>query len=126
MSEVPKNLLYFCAGYNFCFAVFHGFFWKIFRWKADLRALTPINRAIMQVLNLRLIYVFAGFGVMAFLLAGRPVLGSFEKCLLLFISVFWLMRAVEQIVFFNSRKPVSWAFFAVFLTGSAVHFLAAV
>jgi hypothetical protein len=44
------------ALYHLGFAAFHAFFWKLFRWKTSLRTATPLNRAVVQVLNLCLIY----------------------------------------------------------------------
>lgn len=125
-TENIRNLaLYSCAAYNFSFVVFHAFFWKLFRWKADLRALTPVNRGIMQVLNLRLIYVFAGFSGIALFLAGEPVLNGLEKGILLFIAGFWLLRCIEQIIFFDRKNTGSLAITVVFLLGCALHLLPA-
>ena len=58
MSEI---LLTIGTIYSIGFIIFHIMFWKIFRWKTDLRSTTRINRGIMQVMNLRLIYVFLFF-----------------------------------------------------------------
>ena len=54
------------------FVVFHLCFWKLFRWKADLSRLTSLNRAIVQVLNLCLTFVFV-----IFLIAGSLYLIPF-------------------------------------------------
>ncbi len=39
------------------FAVFHLFFWRLFRWKENLAFLTYTNRAVTQILNLSLTFV---------------------------------------------------------------------
>lgn len=111
------------AGGVYClaFAVFHLMFWRLFRWRADLRSLTAINRAVMQILNLCLTFVFVLFGALSLLypadLAGTPL----GRTLLLLISVFWLLRAIEQIVFFGLRNRVSAAFFLIFLLGAGLY-----
>ena len=109
------------AGY-YCiiFFAFHLSFWKLFRWKADLQRLTPINRAIIQVLNLRLAYVFLIIGV-ALLWYQEDFIGTgFGKYLLFAFSIFWIMRAIEQIVFFDRTRITSWVFVFVFLFGSGL------
>jgi hypothetical protein len=47
--------------YNIVLVVFHLLFWRIFNWEVDLRSLTLLNRAIMQVVNLSLTFVFVIF-----------------------------------------------------------------
>ena len=49
--------------YNLAFLVFHAMFWKIFKWHNELPKLTHINGAIMQVLNLCLMFYFLLFGI---------------------------------------------------------------
>lgn len=58
MRNLAETALLFGGIYNPGFAVFHLAFWRIFRWKEDLASLTRINWAIMQVLYLRLTFVF--------------------------------------------------------------------
>ena len=108
------------GAYCIIFVAFHLSFWKIFRWKADLQRLTPVNRAIMQVLNLRLTYVFLTIGIALFLFQTDFVGSGLGKFLLFAMSIFWLMRAIEQIVFFSRTSIVSWVFVIIFLGGSVV------
>ena len=60
------TILYICGIYNIGFVLFHIAFWKLFKWKSDLRKTTVANRAIIQILNIRLIYVFLIFGIIYF------------------------------------------------------------
>ena len=48
--------------YSFGFVFFHLMFWRLFNWAEDLRSLSFLNRAIMQVVNLSLTFVFVIFG----------------------------------------------------------------
>lgn len=81
------------------FALFHLAFWKLFDWKRDLARNSLANRAILQILNLRLIYVFVGVGVACFVFAHELVATPLGRALLGFMSLFWVGRAIEQFVF---------------------------
>ena len=96
-----------CGVHSVAFALFHLAFWKLFDWPHSLQATTPANRAIIQILNLRLVYVLAGVAAACFAfpaelhatLPGRLFLG--------FMSVFWIGRTIEQFVFLRiDRWPV--------------------
>ncbi len=65
--EIAEILVYLCGVYSIGLAVFHMFFWKLFRWKKDLESLSIANRAIVQIANLRLIYFFLFVGVLCFI-----------------------------------------------------------
>jgi hypothetical protein len=104
--------------YHLAFALFHMNFWKIFRWKASLRPITPANRSVMQVMNLCLIYIFLVVSAFSFLASGRLLASpAVAAC----ISGFWLFRAVLQIAFFERKNPVSIILTALFLAGAALY-----
>ena len=100
----------YCLG----FAVLHILFWKIFRWRQDLHRLTPTNRAIMQILNLRLIYVFLLFGVISLVFQDALLNTTFGRFMVIAVSLFWLGRAIEQVIFFGLRHPPVSGFFCHF------------
>lgn len=110
-----------CAAGNLGFVVFHLAFWRLFDWGRELAKLNRINRAVMQILNLRLTYVFGLFAAMQLIfpdaLLGTPA-GRF---LLAGMALFWAMRAVEQIVFFGLRHRASIAIFVLFLFMTGLH-----
>jgi hypothetical protein len=119
----PKLILTIGGVYNLGFVVFHLLFWKIFRWKEDLASLTQVNRSVMQILNLRLIYVFL---VMAYVLFGFQfeLLGTkLGQTLLIAFSIFWFMRAVEQVIFFGLKHKVSNGMAVLFFIGGVIHLL---
>ena len=116
-----KNILLSIAGY-YCiaFAIFHVLFWKIFRWKADLQRLTDVNRAIMQILNLCLTFVFLFIGI-AVLLYQPDFLGTkLGTFILVSMAIFWILRAAEQIIFFGLKSTVSTSLFGIFLIGGGL------
>jgi len=109
--------------FHVAFIAFHILFWKIFRWKADLRSLTTINRGIMQILNLRLIYVFLLFAVVSFVFPGALQSTPLGRFLMASISLFWLGRAIEQIVFYGIVRFASVVLFVVCLAGCGLYML---
>jgi len=119
----PKFLLIICGFYNFGFAIFHLLFWKIFRWKGDLASLTHVNRSIMQILNLRLTYVFLVMAFVLFVFQPELIVTKLGQALLIAFSIFWFMRAVEQVVFFGLKHKVSNALTVLFLVGGVIHLL---
>jgi hypothetical protein len=112
---------YICGIFNFGFALFHVFFWQIFSWKTGLRSLTPVNRGIMQIMNVCLIYIFACFGTCAVYYSSDLLESGPGRALLLAISIFWFMRGFGQIIFFDWKKTISKIFFVIFLAGGVLH-----
>ncbi len=103
------------------FAVFHLFFWKLFRWKTDLATLSSVTRAIVQILNLCLTFVFVVFAYLSLVHRSELLTTELGRSLLFLIAVFWYLRAIEQVVFFGLRKPVSILLFVLFLVGGSLY-----
>jgi hypothetical protein len=120
-----KYLLVAGAFYNLAFAIFHAFFWKLFGWKEDLSSLTSLNRSVMQILNLCLMFVFIIFAYVSAFHSSELLDIKLGKALLLSITIFWLLRAVEQVIFFDLHTKISLAFFAAFLLGALLYLMPA-
>jgi hypothetical protein len=120
---MKETLLFIGGFYNLAFAIFHIMFWKIFRWKRSLRRLLPQNRAIMQVLNIRLIYIFFVFAYISVFHQEGLISTQLGKVIIIVISLFWFMRAVEQIIFFGLKRLASVIFLIVFLIGAAIYII---
>jgi len=120
MGEI---LLAIGTTYSIGFVIFHIMFWKIFHWKTDLRSITRINRGIMQVMNLRLIYVFLFFAYVSSFQQKALLSTPLGKIILFFISIFWFMRAVEQIIFFDRKNSVSIVLTVVFAIGGFLYLI---
>ncbi len=115
-------MLIFIGGiYHLAFAVFHVLFWKLFRWKDELSKLNVINRGVMQILNLRLIFIFLVFAYVSFFHSTELLTTGIGNILLLAIALGWLGRAIEQIYFFGLKKAVSIMMFAIFIVGAAIY-----
>lgn len=116
-----KTLLVAGGVFHLAFAIFHLAFWRLFRWSSELPRLGFINRNIMQILNLCLTFVFFAFSWISFAHADellRPGLGRTLVCV---IALFWLLRAIEQVIFFGLRNAASVAFFLAFIGGAALY-----
>jgi hypothetical protein len=109
--------------YNLAFLIFHDFFWKIFNWKDDLVKLTPINKAIMQVLNLMLIFVLLIFAYVSFFHVQDLQTVDLGKTVTIFIALFWGIRAILQLVFFSRTKLISYILFVIFIIGFLLYFI---
>ena len=113
--------IYLGGAFNTALFVFHAFFWRIFRWRDDLASLTSLNRAVMQVLNLCLMFAFAIFAYVSFFHADELLGTPLGRAMLVLIAAFWLLRALQQPVFFRVRGTVNAAFFSLFLVGAALY-----
>ena len=121
MTNATASAALAAAGwFHLAFALFHLSFWKLFRWREELPRLGFINRAVMQILNLRLTYLFFVFAGLMLALPEEMLGTRLGVALLAAIWLGWAMRAVEQVVFFGVRHPASAAFTLVFLLGAAL------
>jgi len=117
----PETLVAAGGLFAAAFALFHLAFWRLFRWKTELAKLTSLNRAIVQVLNLSLTFVFVIFAYVSLAHPAEMVTTELGRSLLLLIAILWYLRAAEQVVFFGLRKPLSIVFFVLFLVGGSLH-----
>jgi hypothetical protein len=85
--------------HSLCFAFFHMQFWRLFNWKDDLNQLQPINKAIIQIANIRLIYFFLFVATICFIFPIELSTTSLGKFFLGGMSLFWIGRTIEQFVF---------------------------
>ena len=120
---MKETLLFIGGFYNLAFAIFHILFWKIFRWKRSLRRLLPQDRAIMQVLNIRLIYIFFVFAYISIFHQESLTSTQLGKVIIIVISLFWFMRAVEQIIFFGLKNLVSIIFMIISIIGAIFYLI---
>lgn len=118
------TLIWLCGLHSLGFAVFHLAFWRLFDWPRSLQSTTPPNRAIVQILNLRLTWVFLAMG--AVLLAWPQDVADTRlgHGLLGFLCVFWVGRTIEQWVFLRVNRPLVHALTLAFALGAALAGLA--
>ena len=117
----PETLVVAGGIFTAVFALFHLFFWKLFRWRADLATLSSVNRAIVQILNLCLTFVFVVFAYISIVHSVELVSTELGRSLLFLIAVFWYLRAIEQVIFFGLRRRLSVLFFVLFIVGGSLY-----
>ena len=102
-----KIIIYLGGLYNLAFALFHIGFWKMLKWNEALEKLDLMNRAVMQTLNVHLIYYlfFVTFACIAFPVELMNT--KLGNAFLLSCSLFWLLRIVNQFIFFETNGFVS-------------------
>ncbi len=109
-----------CGLHSLLLGLFHLAFWRLFDWPRSLQATTLANRAIIQILNLRLAWVFFAVAA-ACLLLPEDVAGTLlGRGLLGFMCLFWIGRTVEQFVFLRVNQPFVHFLSGVFAIGAAL------
>jgi len=103
------------------FALFHLAFWRLFGWKHELAKLSAANRAIVQILNLRLIYVFVGMAVLSLAFTRELLDTRLGHVVLAFMAVFWLGRTIEQFVFLRINDWRVHLLTALFVLGAVLY-----
>lgn len=113
-----KTLIFFCGLYSVAFATFHILFWKLFNWKKELEKLSFANGAIVQILNLRLIYWFLFVAFICFVYPDELLTSNLGKAFLGGISLFWLGRTIEQFVFLKVKNKFVHILTIIFMCGA--------
>ncbi len=89
---------------TFLMLIFHCFFYKIFKWEDDFKNISIRNKKILLTIHFALIAVFFIFAFDSLLfyneLKNRTPL---NLSILVLISLFWLLRGIWQIFYFNQK-----------------------
>lgn len=121
--SASQTFLFAGGIYHLALAIFHLFFWRIFHWKKDLAALTRINRAVVQILNLCLTFLFIVMAYVSFVHASELISSPLGRTILASIALFWILRLILQFVFFGARHRVSILFIAIFAIGASLYLI---
>lgn len=118
---MSDDLLVQLAGvHSLGFAAFHLAFWKLFDWKRELAKVGLPTRAIAQILNLRLIYLFLGMGVACFVFTTELHSTPLGHALLGFMALFWVGRTLEQFAFLRVDHAMVHVLTVLFVLGAAL------
>ncbi len=98
-----KTIIFLCGLYNIGFALFHISFWKIFKWDSDLKKLSFANRAVMQLLNVQIIYYFIFVAFICFTLPTELLTTKIGNYFLGGTSLFWFIRTIQQFIFLRAN-----------------------
>ena len=112
--------------YNIVLVLFHLLFWRLFDWDNDLRKLTVLNRAIMPVLNISLVFVFVMFAWLSLVHTYELYYTTIGRSILLSISVFFFLRGLLQVLYFRLLHWISCIFLAFFLAGGVLYGIPAI
>jgi hypothetical protein len=115
-----ETLVRLAGAHSLGFAAFHLAFWRLFDWKQELRKVALPTRAVTQILNLRLTYVFLGAGAACFLFTRDLAHTPLGRAILGFMAVFWLGRTVEQFVFLRVNDLRVHALTVLFVLGAVL------
>ncbi|WP_018622993.1 hypothetical protein [Spirosoma luteum] len=113
-------LVYLCGIYSLGFAIFHLFFWRLFDWKNELKKLSLANRAILQIANIRLIYICMLVAFLCFCFPTDLTTTTLGKTFLGGMSLFWFGRTVEQFIFLRINKTFVHVLTALFIIGAII------
>lgn len=120
MRDWLPTLIALCGWHSLAFAVFHIGFWKLFGWPGSLRSTTYPNRAIIQILNLRLIWVLFGVAAALLLWPDDIVQTRLGRGLLGFMALFWLGRMLEQWIFLRVNRVMVHVLTVLFALGGVL------
>lgn len=114
------TVLLLCALHSYGFALFHAGFWRLFGWPRSLRGTSAANRAILQIANVQLIWVFAGIGTLCLLYPGALAGTPLGRAVLAGMAVFWAVRLVGQFVWLRINHPLVHGLTVLFALGAVL------
>lgn len=106
-----------CGVYCVGLAVFHIFFWKIFRWKQELKTAAVSTRAFIQIANLRLIFIFLLVAFLCFRFTTELHSTALGRAFMGGMALFWLGRFIEQFIFLRYNAVMIHVLTVVFAIG---------
>lgn len=108
MKTQTKVLLIRIAGVvSILFTLFHSAFYWIFKWSQTLVNMNPTDRAIMLTFNVICILLLLYSVILSFWFTRQLIETVIGKSLLLFFSVFYIMRIVAEFAYFGFMMPKS-------------------
>ena len=107
--------------YTLLLVVFHLLFWRIFKWPDSLKPLDRVNRSTMQVLNLSITFIFLIFAYVSLMHVDELLGTALGKSLLALISMLWVFRAIQQLVFYGVRHKASVGLALYFVVGAILY-----
>ena len=118
-------LIFACGLHSAAFALFHLGFWRLFDWPRTLQATTWPNRAILQIANAQLVWVFTGVALLCFAMPGELAATALGRAVLAGMAVFWVLRLVLQFVWLRVHHPLVHGLSVVFAAGAMMFMVAA-
>lgn len=115
-----KKVIFIGGLYNIIFALFHCGFWKMFEWDSELKKLSIVNSGVMQILNIQTIYYLIFTAVICFAFPTSLQSTKPGRYFLAGTAVFWLIRTIQQFIFYWSNDASVFVSSAIFLLGAVI------
>lgn len=116
-----ETIVYLGGMYNIILVIFHLSFWKVFKWKKELKRMNFLNGNVYQILNISLTFIFVMFAYLSIFYNSELVTTPLGIITLKLIAFFWFFRALQQIYFFGIKNLVSMGFVIYFLLGTIIY-----
>ncbi len=87
-----KILLYVGGFISLSYVVVHALFWKLFNWSEELARLSTMNKGLMIMLDIGIIYLFLFATLISTYLAGIKEFRFSENAIIIFIAGIYLLR----------------------------------
>ena len=97
-------LIYIGGSYLLVWALTHFYFPKLLDWENALATLDDFNRILMLIFSKLLLFFYLGTALICFIYAGELPDTDLGLALLIFLSLYWLVRALLQVKYFGFRK----------------------
>jgi len=108
MKTQTKLLLIRIAGVvSIFFTLFHAGFYWIFKWSQTLTVMNPTDRGILLTFNLIGILVLLYSVILSLGFARQLIETTVGKSLLLFFTLFYVVRIFSEFAYFGFRMPGS-------------------
>ncbi len=117
------TFIYLSGIFNLIVAVFHILFWKIFNWKVTLDKGTKANKAVTQLMNVNLIYLFLAMGFIYLNYANELSNSKIGKIILIMYAGFWVVRFIQQFIFVKIKGNFVIGLTFLFLIGAIFHLI---
>ena len=111
---MSKALLIAGGILNALFAVFHLALPSLAQWQNTLSTISTDSQAVMYTLNLAVALVLLVFGYVSLFHRRDLLTTNLGKALAISIALFWLVRAVAEILYFRIGVDGSWVGVLVF------------
>ena len=118
-------LILACGLHSAAFALFHLGFWRLFDWPRTLQTTTRPNRAIVQIANAQLVWVFGVVALLCFVMPDELAGTRLGWAALAGMAGFWWLRLVLQCVWLRLQHPLVHVLSATFLIGAVLCTVAA-
>ncbi len=130
---IAEVLIYIGGAYQLTWVLAHFKFPKLLDWKNALATLDDFNRILMLIFSKLLLFFYFGTALICFIYARELPDTDIGLALLIFLSLYWLVRALLQVQYFGFRKAntlnvqlspsdvsnqtISYILFIIFMTG---------